>query len=382
MSAAPDYSVEERERPAEADRLEGFARPRETGELIGHGAAEAQLLDAFKSNRLHHGWLITGPEGIGKATLAYRFARFLLASERERVRSGGGLGIDPAGAAFARVAALSHPNLLVLRRPWSAKRERFAQDITVDEVRGLRPFLGNTAGSDGWRVVVVDRADDLNANAANALLKALEEPPPACVFLLISSTPGRLPLTIRSRCRSLALTPLGEDDLRRAVLVAIAASGSPEPDETTLARCVPLAQGSVRDALQLIANDALALYGELIGALKSLPRLDHRALHKFAEAVAARGAEARYELALGLLEGLFLRLMRHAATGQGAIGEEAGLSQAMMSASSLARWAELWETVQRSRTETTALNLDRKSFVLGTFFRIEEVARREMTGRA
>ena len=378
MTDTQGLNEDDGETGIEADRLEGFPHPRETTNLIGHEDAENLLLGAFGSSRLHHAWLITGPEGIGKATLAYRFARFVLAAGGRGDGSADSLAISCESPTFRQVAALSHPNLLVLRRRWQAKRDRLAQDITVGDVRSLRSFLGNTAGNDGWRVIIVDRADDLNANAANALLKALEEPPPRCVFMLISQAPGRLAVTIRSRCRSLALAPLAQEDLLQAISGALTAAGEREPDADSLEICAGLAQGSVGDALQLITQDGLALYEGLYGALNQLPELDYRAVHKFADKITARGAEARFELAMSLLGGIFTRLIRHAATGSGALGDEAQLCRTLMHSPSLARWAELWETIQRVKLETAALNLDRKNFVLTTFFRIEEAARLEM----
>ncbi|MEZ5876153.1 MAG: hypothetical protein R3D30_15520 [Hyphomicrobiales bacterium] len=130
------------------------------------------------------------------------------------------------------MAGLSHPNLLLIRRSWVEKSKRYSQWIGVDEVRRLRAFLGHSAGEDGWRVVVVDRADELNQNAANALLKALEEPPPQTLFLLVSSAEGRLPVTIRSRARTLRLTALGADDLEQAVRAALARDDQKANPET------------------------------------------------------------------------------------------------------------------------------------------------------
>ena len=375
MSAASNTLEEGTTALPEANRLGDFLHPRQTINLIGHASAEEALLSAFASNRLHHGWLISGPEGIGKATLAYRFARFLLSPKHERDPSGKTLVIGNDTPTFFQITAQSHPNLLVLRRQWSSKTERFSQDITVGDVRGLRSFLGNTAANAGWRAVIVDRADDLNANAANALLKALEEPPPRCVFLLVSTAPGRLPVTIRSRCRPLMLNPLQNQDLLKAVRAALESVNDESASERQLADCAALAQGSVGEALQLISHNGLELYEALFSALGALPDVDYAALHKFADGLTARGAEARYELALTLLESLMARMMLQAATGRGAIGDEADLAEGLMRAGALARWTELWETIQRNRADMAALNLDKKSFVLGTFFQLEETAR-------
>ena len=358
--------------------MPGFSHPRETARLFGHGRAEQTLLDAIQSQRLHHAWLLKGPEGIGKATLAYRIARFMLSEAGAEIADQSGLSVPDSDPSIARIAALSHPNLLVLRRPWQRDRGRLAQNITIGEVRRLRSFLGNTAASDGWRIVVVDRAEEMNANAANALLKALEEPPPRCLFLLISAAPGRLPVTIRSRCRPLKLEPLGPDVLQQAVRRALEDAGLPVPDEATFGRSLDLAGGSVGRALQLLSADGLALYDQLYAAMVSLPNPDYGALHDLADQAGAVGDQERFELTLALLEEMIARLIRQQALGEGAIGGEAELASNLIGSHGLAPWAELWETLRRTKAETLALNLDRKSFILGSFFKLEETARLEM----
>jgi len=197
MARAP--AVHEIEELPEADRLEGFPHPRATARLYGQEIAERTLADAFASGRMHHGWLLSGPEGIGKATLAYRFARFVLADAASRDMFGQSLDAPDDGASARQVRALSHPGLLVIRRAYDTKTKRFPATIPVDDVRRLKTFLGRTSETGAWRVVIVDRADELNISAANALLKSLEEPPPRTIFLLVSSAPGRLLTTIRSR---------------------------------------------------------------------------------------------------------------------------------------------------------------------------------------
>ena len=179
MARAP--ATQEIEALPESDRLEGFPHPRNTKVLYGHETSQRALVDAFASGRMHHGWLITGPEGVGKATLAYRFATFLLADVSERDPFGQSLDIDSDTTASRQVRALSHPGLLLLRRAWDFKAKRLMTSISVDEVRRLRSFLGHSGGETAWRVVLVDQADDLNINAANALLKSLEEPPPRTI---------------------------------------------------------------------------------------------------------------------------------------------------------------------------------------------------------
>ena len=153
--------------------------PRVTAGLFGHRAAEMALLNAYRSGRIPHAWLIGGPQGIGKATLAYRMARFVLANSRPMapsVQHAESLALDPDYPVARQVAAGSHGGLLVLERGLN-DRGVMRTVITVDETRETISFFGSTAAVDGWRVCIVDTVDELNPNAANALLKILEEPP-------------------------------------------------------------------------------------------------------------------------------------------------------------------------------------------------------------
>jgi DNA polymerase III subunit delta' len=352
----------------EPDRLEGFSTPREVDVLFGHAAASSEFAEALQSGRTHHAWLLTGPEGIGKATLAYRFARAVLAEDGEEAVN------DPGHPVFRKIAALSHPNLLVIRRSWNEKSKRYSQWITVDEVRRLRAFLGHSAGEGGWRVVIVDRADELNQNAANALLKALEEPPPKTLFLLISSAEGRLPVTIRSRARTLRVMPLGEEDLRCAVRAALARDDH-EIDHTTLATALALSQGSVRRALELVSSAGIELYKEIAAAIGSLPDIDTPRLHRQVERLAGPADIERLDLYLSLLLGLIERMIRFAATGEVATPSEQKLAARLVSAGNLADWAEAWEAISESKAEAFALNLDRSLLLLETWFRLQHLAK-------
>ena len=186
--------------------------PRANPRLLGHHAAEATLLEALRGGRMHHAWLITGPEGVGKATLAFRFARRLLAGASDS----DSLALDPSHPVFRRVAVGSHADLLTIERAYDPKRKRLRTQIAVDDVRKINGFMGLTAAEGGWRVVVVDGAEDMNGPSANALLKVLEEPPPRAVILMVCSAPGRLLPTIRSRCRRLRLSALNDADMARA----------------------------------------------------------------------------------------------------------------------------------------------------------------------
>jgi DNA polymerase-3 subunit delta' len=241
-------------------------------------------------------------------------------------------------------------------------------------VRRLRAFLGHSAGEAGWRVVIVDRADELNQNAANALLKALEEPPLKTLFLLISSAEGRLPVTIRSRARTLRVTALGDEDLAGAVRAALARDGQ-EADAGTLATAVALSQGSVRRALELVSSAGIELYKEILGALVALPEIDGAKLHRLVDRLAGAANSDRLDLYLSLLLGLIERLVRFTATGEGATKEEQKLAKRLVSLGNLAHWAEAWEAMSEAKAEAQALNLDRGLLLLETWFRLQQVAR-------
>src|SRR5476649_1996336 len=197
--------------------------PRETSALFGHAEAESALLESYQSGRIPHAWLIGGPPGIGKATLAYRLARFVLAHADPRlpaVQKATSLAIDADNPVARRIAAQAQGDLLVLERVINEQTEKLYTVIRVDDVRRAVPFFGSTAGEGGWRITIVDAVDDLQREGANALLKVLEEPPARTLLLLISSAPGRELPTIRSRCRRLLLRPLSADDVARAVAQA------------------------------------------------------------------------------------------------------------------------------------------------------------------
>src|SRR5881275_1974132 len=231
--------------------------PRETGALSGHREAELALLNAYRSGRIPHAWLIGGPAGIGKATLAYRMARFVLAHRNplgSDVRGAETLWVDASDPVATRVAAGAHGGLLALERTLN-DRGVMRTVITVEETRETIAFFGSTAAVEGWRVCIVDSVDELNPNAANALLKILEEPPQQSLFLLVSHAPARLLPTILSRCRKLRLRALATDD----VIGAAAAAADLDPNDPALREAVEASEGSVARALTLLGGDALKL---------------------------------------------------------------------------------------------------------------------------
>lgn len=343
----------------EVDEIDGVALPRRRGDLFGQETAERTLLDAYRSGRIHHAWILGGPKGIGKATLAFRFARFVLAhpdpTSPEVVRATS-LAVDMEAPVARRIAAGAHGDLLHLRRPWDEKAKRFKTELPVDEIRRTIGFFGSTAGEGGWRIAIVDSADEMNANAANALLKILEEPPPRSLFLVISHAPGRLIATIRSRCRRLDLAPLTP----HAIAEGLAAIGI-EGDPRAFAEAAALADGSLRRAASLVGADGVGLHRALDTMMARLPDLDLRAAHAFADRVAARGADEAFDIAVDFLGDAAT------AAAQRALGTR-GLAAA-------AGFAEAHDEIGRIVARTEAFNLDRKAAILAALRALAEAAR-------
>ena len=372
MARAP--AVQEIEALPEADRLEGFPHPRETRALLGHQSAEQMLAEAFAGGRMHHAWLLAGRAGIGKATLAYRLARHVLARPDERDQSGKSLEVPTSSAAARQVTALSHPGLLVLRRPYDTKSKRLVSAIPVDEVRRLKSFLGLTSGENAWRIVIVDSADELNINAANALLKSLEEPPRRALFVLVASEPSGLLPTIRSRCRRLDLQPLAGQALRQAAEAALAATDIEPPSADEWGQLERLAAGSVRRALQMAATGGLELHQRIAGIFAQLPKVDWPSAHALADSLAAGAQEQRFEAFFELFLDALAHLARARATSQGT-SAEVSLAVRLIPENRLPEWAALWDTILRDKADADELNLDRKALIMRTLARLEPACR-------
>jgi DNA polymerase-3 subunit delta' len=366
------------------DEQQGWPAPRENPDLLGHEEGEGLLSAAVASGRLAHGWLITGPRGIGKATLAFRFARYLLAGHKTDGEAPGlfggpeaapaGLRIDPGDAVFRRVASGGHADLVTIERSWDEKRKKRRGEIVIGDVRDIGQFLHLTPAEGGWRVVIIDCAEDMNRNAANAVLKVLEEPPRRSVLLLVSHAPGRLLPTIRSRCRRLALKPLADAQVR-----ALLGRYQPDLDPGDQALLVWLAQGSIGRALALAEGGGLELYRELGGQLARLPDLDMPALHEFADKLARDREGNSFRTAAELLEGWMARLLRAASLGRpdpGIPPEEAQLLSRLATARGLDQWLALWEKVTRLIAGAEQADLDLKQVWIGAMLALAGQGRR------
>jgi len=347
--------------------------PVENPDLTGHEAAERALLDAYNSGRLPHAWLITGPRGIGKATLAYRFARFVMAQGGQV--SGGLFGeaaqpdslyTDPANPVFQRVASGGHADLMVIEKREDPKTGKMSSVIAVKDVRDAGSFLHLTPAEGGWRVVTVDSADDMNASSANAILKILEEPPRQSLLLLVSHNPGRLLPTIRSRCRKLALHPLGSEAV--AGLCGRYLPGISPDDAGQLAR---LSEGSIGRANELAEAGGLEYYAELMGLLEGLPELDTEALHGLAEKLGRAGAEDAFRMTAHMLRWWLGKLVVSSAKGE-AIDP---LMDRLGRLVARDRWLDVWESSGHLLARVETAYLDRRQVTLNLFLAIQGAAR-------
>lgn len=337
--------------PVEGDRLLGAPHPRERYDLAGHADAEAELLAAWQAGRLPHAILLGGPQGIGKATLAYRLTRFVLANGSATAKN---LAVPADHPVSRQVAALSHPDLLVLRRVKEEDKKAISQVIRVEDTRRITSFFGSTSAYGGWRVCVVDAVEDMNAASANALLKLLEEPPARSLFLLVSHTPGRLLPTIRSRCRKLAMKPLSSAEVARALSSLV--SDVPDLDQTQIASAAEASQGSVGRAFSLLlgGEGGLEILEMTREILARLPTIESASINALGDKLRGDNLDVFAEAVEDWLA--------EAATAD---GEPARL----------ARFAEAWDKVRRATATAEIYNLDRKPLVFQVFTTLSEAAR-------
>jgi len=304
--------------------------PRATTVLFGHALAETALLAAYRSGRVPHAFLIVGPKGIGKATLAYRMARFVLAYPDPAVRevqAAVSLAVDAKHPVARRIAAQAQPDLLILERTLNEKGVLHKQ-IAVDDIRKTVTFFGSTAGEGGWRIAIVDAVDELNKSGANALLKVLEEPPQRALLLLVSHSAARVPATLRSRCRILTLRPLAQAD----VAAAVASAAGVAATDPEVAAAAAAAEGSVARALSFLDKGVLELRQQALDLLDRLPALDAKSLHALGEALAGTDAAPLAAFIDTVNAWLSRRLDRNAIE----IGRAARL---MLAEASARRWA-------------------------------------------
>ena len=309
--------------------------PRANPLLFGHGDAKARFAEALASGRLHHAWLITGPLGVGKATLAFHLVRLVLGARN-----------DPADPVFRRIAGGAHADLLTIERARDPKTKKLKRDLAVDQVRAIPNFMHLTPAEGGWRVVVVDGAEDMNRNAANALLKILEEPPKRAVLFLTCDAPGRLLPTIRSRCRLVRLDALDDGEMAAAMAALMPDLGGAERDALAA-----VADGAPGRAVAMADDGALPLVA-LARDVLGRPAMPVARMYEVADK--ATKGETAFSTFMALLQSGVADAARAAAReGAGRVMDRP-----------LAEWGEVWHGLGRLQDETERLSLDKRSAVV------------------
>ena len=370
--------------------IEIASQPRTTFELFGHEEAEQLFLNPYNAGKLHHAWMITGPRGVGKATLGYKIARFLLNNppideatpglfgdviEKEIFQS---LDTDPLSRPNQLVSAGSHPDLMVIEKSEDPKTGKMRGKIVIDEVRKLNGFYQKTSADGGWRIALIDTADDMNRNAANGILKILEEPPKNSILILLVNAPGKLLPTIKSRCRMLRLSPLVNETVRK-----ILQKDFPMLDKTEIDFYASLSDGSPGYAVSLVEHKGIELYTMMLNLLSSLPALDVPLCHAFADSMTSQKSGNRFQLFGDLLTRFINRMIRHVSFIQTqhklriapALDGEFQLMERLGAIIPLDQWAELWEKISQKLAQVDHLNMDKKHTVIDIFTMINSATR-------
>ena len=350
----------------ESDRIGNAPHPRFSDALYGQEQAEADFLESFNSGRLLHAWLIAGPSGIGKATLAWRIAKFLLADPAPNASS---LDVPRNHPTLSRIHSLADTSIYLLRRPTDSKSGQLKKGISVDEVRNLKSYFGYTASDNRYRVAIIDSADELNEHAANALLKLLEEPPQKTVIILVSHTPSMLLPTIRSRCAVLRCKPLGKSDFSRAL---------ENLDIGVRNRhrvLVELAEGSVGEAVRIVDGDGLEIYSNLVGLFSKSPGFQRGEATRIADRCSSPES---YKLTARLIS-IFLRRLALAGLGRNseveAVEGEKILFQKLAPGPAASReWADSFFNLSRRAETAIQVNVDPYTTVLELLLAIDRKA--------
>jgi len=374
------------------DELEGepaatanhLVPPRQMTDCIGHSAVEEKLLGLIDSGKMPHALIFSGQNGIGKATLAFRLARYLFKHGVESGQSGDGglfgddlpkethdnLSIDPADPVFSQVASGGHADLLVIERLFDEKKNRYKGSVEVDEVRKITPFMRKTASQGGWRIVIVDDADTMNRNAQNAILKILEEPPANALLVLVCHRLGTMIPTIRSRCRVIDFQPLSADDF--GTLIKRDHGNLPQSDIDAV---YAIAGGSVGRALQIIEEGGLEAVSKVMGLLHSWPEWQWSQIHVLADGMSRPGQEnslqAFQDVMLWVVESL-LRAQARGIAPPRALDNE--VTQKLLAHFSLHDWIEIASQLKEHFDTVQHANLDKRHAVLGAFSLFKEAA--------
>ena len=365
--------------------IEQTLLPRNNSGLSGHEAAEITFLNAFNLDKVHHAWMVTGPKGVGKATLAYKMARFLLSNAPTNVKNTALFGNVLEKKAITTldtnlesqpnclISAGSNPDLMVVEKSEDPKTGKMRKNILVEDIRKINSFFHKTSTAGGWRIAIVDTADEMNRNAANAILKTLEEPPNNSILIILSNAPGKLLPTIKSRCRMLPLKPLKSD----AVKIILQSFFSTH-ENNVIDGYVALSNGSPGYAISLIEHEGLKLYKEMLNLLSTMPNINVPLMHEFAGSITTKKSGDMFLLFSEMLSHFISRMIRHVSYKgtihthniKQSLENEFQLMDELGAIIPLDQWAELWEKVSVQMKEADALNMDRKQTVINILIHI------------
>lgn len=340
--------------------------------LKGLEDAALRLIESYQSGRQHHAIMLTGPKGIGKASLAYQFARFVFENPEPETKSAQAEALlQPIEGQMAHfVTERSHPDFLAISKEMTVSKGA-QTSISIEDARLLTPFLGSKPALGRWRIVLIDGVEDMNRNAANALLKSLEEPPQNTLFLLICHAPGQLLPTIRSRCLMLPVKALAPE-----TVAEVARQHLPEVDAEMVSEAARLSGGSVGRALALLSGSALRLNVDMLALLEQMPNISRASLSAFSEGF--KGAEGRAAF-MQFCENLKDFLSRLARGRKSALTrQESHIRDLLMPNGDLAPLSALWEKFVRIEQDTLTLNLDRKLAARNMLLEIEAESRKAL----
>lgn len=329
--------------------------PRSNPDLIGHEEIEGYLLKEYLDGRMPHAIILAGAKGIGKATLAYRLAKFLFAQNNSN-NSPETLAVSSNNPAFRRVVSLGHADLLVVEREYDEKRERFKAEIPVDAARKVAPFLQKTSAEGGWKVVIIDGADSLNQNGQNAILKILEEAPKKSLLILTANQPGLFLPTIRSRCRVLSM-----NSLNREIMLSLLNKTIPSLSLEDKNILMEMGEGSIGTAIEFYRNDGIKLYKEISSMLSNLPKLDMVKLHELAEKLGKSSAETSYYMAINIILKFCENKIRAKSRN--------GLSESYQETS---YFLNSWDKISALAKNIDKFNLDKRQGIMGAFLTLHD----------
>lgn len=362
-----------------SDWVEGALHPVSSGDFYGHRTEISILEQSLCSGRFHHGWIFSGPIGVGKATLAYHLSRVLLGQDETSFQDGfellkfsEDLKTDKTGRLVAQFA---HPDMRVMRRSYDSKTKKFFRFIRIDEMRALKELLHTTPSMGLHRVILIDRAEDMNEASGNALLKVLEEPPLHTTFILITNSLGQIPITIRSRCRMLKFNALSIDDFEKAISQQFIKQSQDLPKEINWQDLMHLSGGSVRTGFELIVGNGLKYYQGLYKIMDGLPNLDQRNIDLFIDGILKDKSGQDYKGGVQLISDLLFRLIKAQISDYPLSSGEKKLSEKLVRSQSIDQWLSLWDTLSKRSLDVDALNLDKKTFILQSFFSLRDLVR-------